>query len=161
MAMRFHASFEYAVRIAASICRYATNNNMSITLSPQGNSSTFLNAGSGEYHYRAILDYLAIIDADSELFYSSVIHDAAPTIGYGQTAVIFLSEPASRIPETIQSIALLKSQGANVLVIDLDRDSFLGIQPTESHSPWLNIFDMDIQYIRVKKDDQLVNVFNL
>lgn len=154
-----HSSFEYAVRITASICRYATNNNMSIAVSPSRGENQSLVLGSGESHFREILDYLAIIEADSETPYSKVIAKAAMNIGFGQTAVVFLSEPSERISETIQSIASLKAQGINVLAIHLDRESFLGAA-TPSHSSWANIFDLGIEYISIKNGDSLTSAFN-
>lgn len=154
-----HSSFEYAVRIAASICRYATNNSMTTAISPSWRENHSLGLGSGESHFRDTLDYLAIIDADSEIPYSTVITEATMNIGFGQTAVVFLSEPNEQISETIQSIAALKAQGVNILAIHLDRDSFIDTA-TQSRSGWENILDLGIEYISIKNGDNLTSVFN-
>jgi len=153
-----HSSFEYAVRIAASIARYAIDNGMSINVSPyQGKDSIGL--GSGEMHFREIMDYLAIIDANSDVTYSTVIQEVAISMTEGQTAIVFLSEPSARVSETLQSLALLKARGANIIAIHLDRASFMGTH-SESHSLWTGIFDLGIGYFSIRKDDNLTSAFN-
>jgi uncharacterized protein (DUF58 family) len=159
-----HSSFEYAVRIAASIARYATSNNMPVRLSGEGTHSLTVDLGSGEAHFRSLLDALAVVDADGAIPYAKALQNVAFKCRHGQTVVVFLSEPEARVTDTVQSVALLRARGANVLAIAFDRESF---QPPEKPrlrqarpSPWAGLLDSDVSYLTIRNGDNLVSVFN-
>ena len=71
------------------------------------------------------IDALAVVDADGAIPYAKVLQDVAMHCRYGQTVVVFLSEPEARVSATVQAIALLRARGANVLAIEFERGSFL------------------------------------
>ncbi|GAB4125360.1 MAG: hypothetical protein Fur0040_07600 [Sideroxydans sp.] len=157
-----HSSFEYAVRIAASIARYACNNGMPVRLSGEGARSLALGIGTGEAHFRAILDALAVVEADGAIPYARALQNAAMNCRHGQTVVVFLSEPEARAAATAQAVALLRARGAHVLAILFERDSFLG-KAAESGarpSPWGGLLDLGATCITIRNGDDLMRVFN-
>lgn len=154
-----HCSFEYAVRIAASIGRYASNNSMPFRLHGEGKDNLSIGLGSGEAHFRAMLDALAVIDAHGVIPYAKVLQTVAMNCRHGQTVIVFLSERESRIAATLQSIAMLRARGANVLAMVFDRNSFLGLETLEP-SPWTGLYDLGISYMTIRKGDDLVRRFN-
>lgn len=158
-----HSSFEYAVRIAASIARYATSNNMPIRLGGEGARSLDIGMGTGEAHFRSLLDTLAIVDADGATPYAKVLQNVAMRCRHGQTVVVFLSEPEVHVSDTIQAIALLRARGANVLAVAFERESFQGeaARPRQARpSPWVGLLDSGVTYLTLRNGDNLVSVFN-
>lgn len=156
-----HSSFEYAVRIAASIARYAGNQGMPVCMSGAGD--TAIGPGSGEAHFRCLLDTLAVVAADGAVPYAKALQRVAMQCRHGQTVVVFLSEPEARAADTIQAIAQLRARGANILAIAFDRESF---QPGADRprragpSPWTGLLDSGVRYLTVRNGDKLVSVFN-
>lgn len=158
-----HSSFEYAVRIAASIARYATSNNMPVSLSGEGARSLAVDLGSGEAHFRNLLDALAVVDADGAIPYAKALQNVALKCRYGQTVVVFLSEPEARVTDTVQSVALLRARGANVLAIAFERESFLAEKPRPRQarpSPWAGLLDSGVSYLTIRNGDNLTSTFN-
>lgn len=158
-----HSSFEYAVRIAASIARYAISNNMPVCLGGKGTRSLAIGLGSGEAHFRSVLDALAVVDADGAIPYAKVLQDVAMRCRHGQTVVVFLAEPEARGSDTIQAIALLRARGANVLAIAFERESFLdeAVRPHQVRpSPWVELLDSGVTYLTIRNGDNLVSAFN-
>ncbi|MBK9160684.1 MAG: DUF58 domain-containing protein [Nitrosomonadales bacterium] len=158
-----HSSFEYAVRIAASIGRYACANGMPIRLHGEGTRSLAIGLGSGEAHFRDMLDALAVVDADGATPYAKALQTVAMNCRHGQTVVVFLSEPEARVSDTVQMIALLRARGANVLAIAFERESFLSqtaLPPGSRPSPWAGLLDLGIACLTLRKGDDLVRVFN-
>lgn len=158
-----HSSFEYSVRIAASIGRYACSNGMPIRLNGEGLHNLAIGLGSGETHFRSILDALAVVDADGAIPYAKVLQNVAANCRHGQTVVVFLSEPEARISTTVQAVALMRSRGAYVLAIAFERESFSSeatlpspVQP----SPWAGLLDLGVTYLTLRKGDDLMRVFN-
>lgn len=158
-----HSSFEYAVRIAASIGRYACANGMPIRLHGEGTRSLAIGHGSGEAHFRDMLDALAVVDADGVTPYAKALQTVAMNCRHGQTVVVFLSEPETRVSDTVQNIALLRARGANVLAIAFERESFLSettLLPVARPSPWAGLLDLGVTYLTLRKGDDLVSAFN-
>ena len=158
-----HSSFEYAVRIAASIARYASSNGMPVCLSGEGDRSHAIGLGSGEAHFRALLDTLAVVAADGAIPYAQALQKVAMRCRHGQTVVVFLSEPEARVSDTIQAIALLRARGAHILAIAFERDSFLAGKATAEPgrpSPWAGLLDSGVSYLTLRHGDNLVSAFN-
>jgi len=158
-----HSSFEYAVRIAASIARYATSQGMPVCLSGDGARSLAIGLGTGEAHFRSLLDALAVVDADGTIPYAKALQDVAMRCRYGQTVVVFLSEPEARVSDTIQAIALLRARGANILAVAFERESFLAdaVKPRGARpSPWAGLLDSGVTYLTIRNGDNLVSAFN-
>jgi uncharacterized protein (DUF58 family) len=161
-----HASFEYAVRIAASMVKFASASGIHTRLIGQGKHSTYLPAGSGEHHYQGVLEELAVIDADGATPYARVLERVALDCRHGETVVAFLSEPEGRLTDTLQALALLRSGGANLYVVVFDRESYLVPVHTGKREHFgtgvvaAALHDLGAHYLHIRKGDDLVRLFN-
>lgn len=157
-----HASFEYAVRIAASIAGFACNNSIPTRVAGQGQRALMVDAGVGEHHYQTILDELALVDADGDTPYAALLESVALECQAGETVVVFLAEPETRVPATLQALSLLRTRGANLFAISLDRRSFSADTGQRNSSPELTgaLQDFGAVQIHVAKHDDLIRLFN-
>lgn len=84
------SSFEYSVRIAASLARFATDNGHKVGLLRQQQAQqVWLAPDSGETHYRHLLEHLAATEADSGLSYPQQVESAALLAGRQSRLVLF------------------------------------------------------------------------
>lgn len=157
------ASFEYAVRIAGSIAKYACGNNIPVSLIGMGDPPLNLPGGLGEHHYRRILDELAIVDANGTVPYAAVLRRLATTSRHGDTVVAFLSEPAPALADTLQALAVLRARGVRLYAVVLARPSFEpgGSEAADATAAAVaGLLDMDSACLEVKQGDDLVKLFN-
>lgn len=157
------SSFEYAVRIAASIANYARINQIPFRCHGEAEHGLSLGFGSGEAHYRDLLDLLAIVEASGTINYATALQHAAMRLRHGQTLVIFLSEPEKNMPETLQSIAQVLAGGAHVLAYVLERSSFIenaAALSDQSQNVWAGLIDLGVNYCTIRNGDDLLRMFN-
>ncbi len=158
-----HATLEYAVKIAASMAHHACVRGMPVRLVGQGARPLSAITGSGENHYRDMLEVLAAVDADGVTPYAQVLENAAMICERGETVVVFLSEPEWRSERTLESLALVRSRGLHILAISMDRTSFLeeGKQPSSGeHTPPAALFNLGVTCMQIRRGDDLFQVFN-
>lgn len=157
-----HASFEYAVRIAASIAGFTCNNAIPTRLAGLGQRALALAAGTGAQHYQTILDELAVADADGDTPYATLLESVALDCQAGETVVVFLSEPETRGSETIQALSLLRKRGANLFTVSFDRRSFAAGTVQRASSPGLEAALQEFGgfHISVARHDDLIRLFN-
>ncbi len=158
-----HATLEYAVKIAASMAHHACARGMPMRLVGRGARPLSAIAGSGENHYRRVLEELAVVDADGAMPYAQVLESAAMICERGETMVVFLSEPELRAERTLESLALLRARGLHILAISLDRASFLeasGQPASGEHTPSTVLFNLGATYMRIQQGDNLFQLFN-
>jgi len=154
-----HASFEYAVQIAASIGQFACNKN--IPLQMQGISDLTMGQvmATGERHFQKILDTLAIVEAKVNMSYFEELQKVAINCRYGQTIVVFLSQPESEIDTILQALFQLQARGARVLAMVFDRETFL--DKKAGNSRYLQgLSELGIPYFNIHKHDNLTELFN-
>lgn len=157
-----HASFEYAVRIAASIAGFSCNNAIPTRLAGQGQRALMLDAGTGAHHYQTILDELAVVDADGDTPYAALLESVALDCRAGETVVVFLSEPETRGADTLQALSLLRARGANLFAVSFDRRSFAAdtVQSNTSLDLPAAVQELGGFHVHVAKHDDLVRLFN-
>ncbi len=160
-----HATLEYAIRIAASIANFSCTNGLLTRVSGHGERSLLLPAATGEHHYQAIADSLAVIEADGDTPYATVLQQIALDCQRGETVIVFLSEPAERSADTLQSVAWLLSRGANVFAVVFDRNSFSSVAPRlhMGDSPGnaaAALAELGARCMSVRRGDDLVQLFN-
>lgn len=158
-----NSTFEYAVKIAASIARYASNSNMPIRLRGEGQQIVSIESGSGESHFSAILDVLAVVDTGGFMPYAKVLHNVASNCRAGQTVVVFLSESEKYIADTIEAISMLRARGANVYAIVFDRQSFKvpeSAREKQNDTQWFGLLDLGVGFLNIRNGDNLLRVFN-
>lgn len=157
-----HSTFEYAVRIAASVAQHACNNGMPIRMMAHGREAITLPAGSGDNHFRSLLEAMAIADAGGVIPYADVLEQVAVSGERGETVVVFLSEPAPRRERTLQALALLRARGAHILAVLFDRQGFV---PGDRQSPdeaviESMLLELGATCLRVRLGDDLFRLFN-
>ena len=169
-----HATLEYALRIAGSIARYATLNGLRIRLSAESKRSLHIPFGSGEFHYRTILDALAIIDADGTVPYAVFLEKLSQQCSSGETIVIFLASPPAQTDAILSAASLLRAKRVHLFAILLDRDSFLlntneaslrskgnGSRERQSKNILFSgLLNLDAHCIQVRNHDDLPRIFN-
>jgi len=119
------STFEYAVRIAASMARSACTQNIRTRIAGEGQRSLRGLGGSGDGHFQGILNELAVIACDGEVPYAQLLNDIGPQCGRGETVVVFLSEHDSRQPATLQALATLCARQVHLFAIVFDQPSFV------------------------------------
>jgi uncharacterized protein (DUF58 family) len=157
-----HASFEYAVRIAASVAGFTCNNAIPTRLAGQGRRALMLAAGTGAHHYQTILDELAVVDTDGDTPYATLLESVALDCQAGETVVVFLSEPETRGRETLQALSLLRTRGANLFAVSFDCRSFVADVAQSASSPELTgaLLEFGGFHMHVAKHDDLTRLFN-
>jgi uncharacterized protein (DUF58 family) len=162
-----HACFEYAVRIAASIAKYAYGNNIPTRLIGQGERVLYMPAGNSEHHYQSILDELAVVDCVGATPYAEVLQRVAVDCQTGETVVVFISEPESRLMETLQTLALLRARGANVFALVFERKSFRGFSKSSDMKSddataiaIASLLDLGASCLQIHSGADLVKLFN-
>lgn len=157
-----HASFEYAVRIAGSIAKYACGNGIPTRLIGEGERSLYVPGGIGERHYGGILDELAVVDANGTVPYAAVLQRVAIECRHGETVAVFISEPASLSADTLRTVALLRARGAHVFAVVFDRRTF---QPAPAQDDATStavavLLELGAVCLQARKGDDLVKLFN-
>ena len=160
------ATFEYAVRIAASVARYGCTQNIRTRLVGQGAEPFLIPSGSGQHHYQTILDKLAVVDSDGATNYADTIFQIALNCIAGETVLVFLAAPDSGSTDILQALSLLKARRANLFVVVFDRDSFVAATTQSSHkAPDSNgivggLLELGAYCLPVRQGDDLVRLFN-
>jgi uncharacterized protein (DUF58 family) len=157
------ATLEYAARIAASMARFSCYNNIRTRMLGAGSRQVEVDAGSGALQYQRILDELAIVDADGKRPYASVLEEVATRAIDGETVAVFLSQPASESIDVANALAVLRGRRAHLLAIVFERGSFLdaaGTVDAQADAATGVLQELDARYLRVRRGDDLVHLFN-
>ncbi|MFZ3183612.1 MAG: DUF58 domain-containing protein [Pseudomonas sp.] len=157
------ASFEYAVRIAASMAKFACGNNIPTRLLGQGQTGLYQPAGTGQPHYLQLLDELAVVAADGVMPYATLLQKIAQDCQRGETVVLFIGEPKVRLAETLKAVALLRAGGVNVLAMVFARQSFS--KPARAYddsttTAMANLLALGATCLEIKSGADLLRLFN-
>lgn len=160
------ATFEVAIRIAASIARLASSQGIRTWLA--GNGRRRLNGlpGVGDRHFQGILDELAVIDTDGATPYARLLDDLGPQCVRGETVVIFLSGNAADWDETLRALTTLRARQLHLFAIVFDTPGFapksapLAAIPADAAEMTAALLELGAQCLRVRHRDDLVRLFN-
>lgn len=157
-----HSTLEYAVKIAASVAKFASANSIPTRLTGQGARLLHLPAGTGDHHFRAMLDELAVVDSDGATPYARVLENIALDCQPGETVLVFLSQPEGQSAQTLQALALLRARGAHVLAVDFERESFLADGKPAKAGPLAaaGLLELGAHCLPIRCGDDLVALFN-
>jgi uncharacterized protein (DUF58 family) len=158
-----HSTLEYAVKIAASVAKYASANSITVRLAGQGARPLYLPAGTGDHHYRGMLDELAVVDSDGATPYARALENIALDCRPGETVLVFLSHPEAQSAEVLQALALLRGQGAHLLAINFERASFLPGGKTAGAMPLseeAGLLELGAHCLNIRNGDNLITLFN-
>jgi len=156
------ASFEVAVRIAASIARYGLDNGLPVRLIGLGRNPLDLPAGCGDTHFQALLDSLAVVAADGDTPYAAALERAARQLTPGETIVSFHSEPAlpGPPPASLGALSLLRQDGAHLLAIRFDPASFTDQTAWGHDALAAGLLELGAQVMPVRRGEDLSARFN-
>jgi uncharacterized protein (DUF58 family) len=157
-----HSTLEYAAKITASVAKYASANSIPTRLAGQGAQPLYLQAGTGEHHYRGILDELAVVDSDGTTPYARVLENIALDCRPGETVLVFLSYPDAQSEEILQALALLRGRGAHLLAVNFVRESFLpGGKPAAAvQLAEASLLELGAHCLTIRNGDNLLTLFN-
>lgn len=161
------STFEYAVRIAASIARTACTQNIRTRLAGNGQHTLRTAAGSGNVHFQNLLDSLAVVADDGQTPYACLLADIGPHCIRGETAVVFISQPEQRWSNTLQELATLRARQVHILAIVFDTASFVATEKTSRTGYRLRpaevtgaLSELGAHCITIRQGDDLVRSFN-
>ncbi len=117
------STLEYAVRIAASITRYALDRGHSVQLTGYGSRSTVVPPGRGMHHLSPVLDALARVEADGQAPYHEAISRAARFLKDGSTVILFFSD-GMEPGDYLYPLELLRVKRIRPLVIFFEQAGF-------------------------------------
>jgi uncharacterized protein (DUF58 family) len=160
------STFEYAVRIAASMARAACTQNIRTRIAGEGQRSLRGLGGSGDGHFQGILDELAVIACDGNTPYAQLLNDIGAHCVRGETVVVFLSERDLRQPATLQALATLCARQVHLFAIVFDQASFLPAGSSRSGryadplKTEAELLELGAHCLMVRQGDDLVRLFN-
>jgi uncharacterized protein (DUF58 family) len=159
------STFEYAVRIAASIARSACTQSTRTRIAGDGQAALRGLAGSGDAHFQGILDELAVVACDGNIPYAHLLTEIGPHCLRGETVVVFLSEKQPRWADTLQALATLRARQANLFAVVFDQASFLPegapSGPLTDHTQiTAALLELGAYCLTVRRGDDLVRLFN-
>ncbi len=160
------ATFEVAVRIAASIARLASSQSIRTRLAGNGRRPVNGLPGVGDRHFQGILDELAVIDADGANPYARLLDDLGPQCVRGETVVVFLSGNAADWEETLRALTTLRARQLNVFAVVFDTPGFapegapLVAVPADAAEMTAALLELGAQCLNVRHRDDLVRLFN-
>lgn len=160
------STFEYAVRIAASLARYGCQQNIRIRIAGAGQRPLRIFSGTGDAHYQDILDHLAVVDCDGQTAYAELLNSIGPECIRGETAIVFLSEKAAYSERTLLGLAMLQARRVHIFAIVFDQASFRADNRTSTPDPSSEpvvlaaLMELGAHIVRVRRGDDLVQLFN-
>ncbi len=119
---------EYAVSITASVARYYLARSRGVGIVSSSQNADILSPDKGARHLEKILEFLALLKADSDLPLSALIGQQAQHIPRGSTVVIITPSVNPRIVLGLDQVVRL---GLHPVVVLLDANSFGGALGTE------------------------------
>lgn len=114
-------TFEYGVRIAASVSDYALKKGNNVGLIAHGQKRGVISVDRGEQQFIRILNFLAGCEANGELPIEEVIQNEGKFLECGSTAIIITT---SNDDDFISSILSLRAKNIHVIAAMLNMDSF-------------------------------------
>jgi uncharacterized protein (DUF58 family) len=159
------STFEYAVRIAASVARFACLNGLRTRFAAEAVPTRLAAGGFGDAHYQDILDHLAVVDSTGYQPYADVLAELATTCARGETVVVFLSEGEAETAATLQSLAQLRVRQAHIFAVVFDQKSFRTKEQAAGRRVELarvlaGLQEMGAETVTVRNGDDLVRRFN-
>jgi len=158
------STFEYAVRIAASLARYGCLQNIRTRVAGNGQRPLRILAGAGDAHYQDILDHLAVVDCDGQTTYADLLSEIGADCIRGETAVVFLAENPAYAERTLLALAMLQARRVHIFAVVFDQDSFRtgDNSPPAAAADGLTgaLLELGAHIVRVRRGDDLVQLFN-
>jgi uncharacterized protein (DUF58 family) len=155
-------TLEYAVKIAASIAKYALEQGHGVQLIGYGRRTFIISYARGMSHLARILDALARVKADGNTPYPLAITRSADLLRDGGTAVLLFSGQSTDINAYLESIGLLKAKRTKPVCVFINAESFSGGKERQrpEAQPFVREFiGIDSPVYFVSKGDRLEEIF--
>lgn len=153
------SSFEYAVRITASLARFAVGRGWAVGVTAGGRHVYELAPSRGEAHFRRMLEMLARVECDGDVPYAQIVDRAMGVTGRSGVAVLFgledRAEPAAGGAMRVPRVA----GGMGRIVVALDRASFLGAPARTRTTPLAPAAGRTQVIYRFRRGDDLERAF--
>lgn len=154
-------TFEYAVRIAGSIARYACQQNIRTRLVGHGETSAPAAFASGENHYGEILDHLATVEADGGSAYGEFLLETGSQCRRGETLVVFLNDENLQDAPLRQALATLHASQLHIFAIVFAAAGFREGNGTAGNpAAGASLAEQGAQVVSIRQGDDLLRVFN-
>lgn len=157
------STFEYAVRIAASMARLACADRLPTRLSGQGLRALMIPPGSGDQHFQGILDELAVVACDGVTPYARFLGLLGPQCRRGETLVVFLAQDTQDWEQTVPALAALRARQIHLVAVVFDRATFAA-EPKARHpdpnAQAAQLADLGAQAFLIRQGDDLARSFN-
>lgn len=157
-----HSSFEYMVRIAASMAQFGCTQRLPTRLVGYGKTALRIEPGSGEAHFSLLLEQLASVACDGASAYPDVLRETAHLAMAGDTLVLFLNAGAHAADTLLAALAGLHERGLHLLAVLFDMESFRASTPTPSSiPPELHgmLLHLGAHIVTVRRGDDLASLF--
>jgi uncharacterized protein (DUF58 family) len=155
-------TLEYAVRIAASISRYALERAHAVQLISYGKSPWIVPYSRGISHLQRILNTLARVKADGHVPYPEAITRASNMMEEGGSAVLIFSRSDIMVKDVYYGLSLLRAKRIMPVGILINENSFVdgdvsGYKQSELMG-WFTSQGMPVYHVR--RGDDLKGVFS-
>ncbi|MBI1293064.1 DUF58 domain-containing protein [bacterium] len=118
-------SFEYGVRVAASIARRGTNLGHRLEFFGVGQKVEHLPPGQGELHLLTLLDRLAFLKAEGESGFAAVFRDLSAVLPRGGTTVAIMSATTVSFDELSATVDSLLARRILPIFVLIDDRGFI------------------------------------
>lgn len=120
-------TFEYSIKAAASVARYALARGSRVRLVCQGKSPLEFPLGAGEYHLLSILKALTRAQPDGREPLARVLKRWLGRIETGSTVVLIFNSVTIDLKAYIEAISLLRARQIKLVVVLVDDNTFLNL----------------------------------
>ncbi|MDI6764105.1 MAG: DUF58 domain-containing protein [Thermodesulfobacteriota bacterium] len=117
-------TLEYAVKIAASISKYVLERGHSLQLIGYGERPHIIPYAKGLSQLARILEELARVKCDGEIFYSRALPHSSDFLRDGGTAVLLFSHINKNIEDYLYSLSLLRAKRMRFISVFIHPGSF-------------------------------------
>lgn len=121
------STLDISIRIAASVAAHAGRAPNRVRLHARGARPLDIPAGSGDHHLARVLETLALVKADGETPFTTVLRETAPLLSRGSTAVAIFAAPEPDLGVYADVLALYRARGVHLLAVLLDAATFVKI----------------------------------
>lgn len=155
-------TLEYAVKVAASIAKYALARGHTLQLTGYGEKPCIVPYSKGLGQLTRILEALARVKCEGDILYPRAISLAAELLRDGGTVILLFTRWNGNIEEYLYSLSLLKVKRMRLICVFIDRESFLhptGTSWPETHPLVQEFVSGGSPVYFISKGDDLRKVF--
>lgn len=120
------SNLEYAVKVAASMSKYAIERGHRLQLMGYGSTPCIVSYGGGLTHFAGILEALARVKADGSLPYHRAVTESVDLLKDGGTVILLFARTDGELNDYLYGLNLLKAKKISLIAAFFDETSFQG-----------------------------------